>query len=284
MAREISVFGGFLNIRVHPHSEEIYRELLQDMHRLKRTVRLRGDRWGIIRSLSNSLNEDGFIIGVLTIFTHIDKDAPWFDTEKMDMLTDEEKSEIQIPDNTFPNAKSFYFLFDPQRHRLVGQTYSRGDTLAISSWEKLFTVLSEDSKIFAKFGDIKITTEQDQGALEYVFDFKRLKTVTVSIKKPNADILNDNFEDEIEEYLEEMNSREMKFVLEAEKGESIRVDDRLMKIARPALDLGSVNTKGDNGQGIVPRSTDEIPRIDTTTYNPEEVSESTAVSRLLRDR
>lgn len=51
MARKIKMSSLVINVRVHPHPDGVYVELIRDIYRQKLALKLSGDRYGIISFL-----------------------------------------------------------------------------------------------------------------------------------------------------------------------------------------------------------------------------------------
>src|SRR3546814_11963357 len=81
MARRIKVASGMLNIRLHPHTPQLYAEFLEDVYKLRKAVHLRGDRYGMISLLNRTEASEGILSGIVTTFLSIDFDGTWFRSE-----------------------------------------------------------------------------------------------------------------------------------------------------------------------------------------------------------
>ena len=105
MARKLKVSVGGLNIRIHPHSEELYNELMQNLYSLKRVVRIRGDRFGMITNLARQGDSGGILRGVIRTFTKINPNGPWFDEMSLEDADDNTMRKISILPNVHPNSE-----------------------------------------------------------------------------------------------------------------------------------------------------------------------------------
>lgn len=280
MGHTARVRSGILNIKTHPHDERRYADLMRSLYSLKRAAKLRGDRYGIISLLDNRTSSDGLLHGVLMTFTRVDQDSAWFDVDNLSDASDEQVSQISIPANLFPNPRGFYLAFDVRKHRLYVQTYSKGDTLSINSVENMFRNLISSQEIKRKFGDVKISIVQSQQGLDAVFALPSIKKIKIKIERPNADVFDDDFEENIERHLELSNSRQIEIVYTAEKGGAIIVNDEIRKASAPALANGLVETEGTGPRGRETRSTRSHPRIVQTQYDTSEQTEQQAFRNL----
>jgi hypothetical protein len=189
-------------------------------------------------------------------------------------------SKISIPDSLYPNANAFNFLFDTNNHRLYVQIYSRGKTLSVRSYQRLFQTLSSDLQITKVFGEASIDIVQSKVGLERIFSLPVIKRITIIIKKPNADIFEDDFDEKVEGFLEELHSKKMTLVVEAEGGKSVTPNQGLRRVSESALQHGSVKADGRDDQGAAQRSTEDFPKEFHDKYDPDIQSEGWAFRRL----
>jgi hypothetical protein len=280
MAREIKISGGELNIRLHPHNNDTYGEFIQRLYALRKAIRVRGERHAIISLLDRSEADEGIYAGLITTFVRIDTAEPWFDVGELKEAADNKVSRVSIPEGLHPGAAFFNFIFNTRTHRLYFQTYSGGKTFSANLARTLFERLSEDLNILNEFGEAKITIVQSRAGLGTVFNLPVIKRVTIVLQKPNADIFDDDFDENVEKYLEELNSKKLTLVLEAEAGKSIDPKPQLRRIGESALDHGSVKVDGRDAQGATTRSTEDYPRQLHEKYDPDEESEAQAFRRM----
>lgn len=130
------------------------------------------------------------------------------------------------------------------------------------------------------FGEAKITIVQSKAGLGTLFSLPVIKRVTIVLQKPNADIFDDDFDENIETYLEELNSKKLTLVLEAEAGKSIEPKPQLRRVGESALEHGFVKVDGRDAQGATSRSTEEFPRELHDKYDPDAENEGQAFRRL----
>lgn len=280
MARRIKISGGELNIRLHPHPDHTYAAFIERLYELRKAVRVRGDRHAIISLLDRSEADDGIYSGLITTFIRIDTEEPWFDVGELKEATDNKVSRVSIPEGLHPGAAFFNFVFNTNTHRLYFQTYAEGKTFSNNAARTLFERLADDLSITRDFGEAKITIVQSKAGLNNVFSIPVIKRVTIVLQKPNADIFDDDFDENVEQYLEELNSKKLTLVLEAEAGKSIDPKPQLRRIGESALEHGSVKVDGRDQQGATTRSTEDFPRELHDKYDPDEETEGQAFRRL----
>lgn len=281
MARKVKISAGVLNIRLHPHSAERYAEFMNDIYKLRKPIKLRGDRHGIISSLNRTEAGENVLSGVITTFLDIDLDGVWFNTDGLTEATDEEISQVVIPKNLHPNSAQFYFQFDTANHKIYFQTYAAGKVLTEKSALSLFQGLTDDPTISGKYGDVKITVVQSREALERIFALPVIKEITITILKPNADIFADDFEAQIEAHLATTHSKKLAISYEADPGGSIVPTDEIKAISQVALENGNVKVNGRDDSGVVKHSTEDHPKQYQGKYDPDVISENQAFRSIL---
>lgn len=281
MGRRIKISSGILNLRLHPHAPNPYMAYINDMYRLRKPIKIHGDRYGVISLLNRTKSENNIVTGLITTFVRLDLDGAWFDITKLSAATDEQISELNIPDNVFPNAASFYFHFDTEKHKIYIQLYSQGKTFTINSAYKFFSLLSRDLSLTTKYGEATISVVQSKVGLAKLFALPKIKEIKIVILKPNADIFSENFEEEIEAHLINSHSKKLSLIYEAEANSSLVPTEPIRTISMTALENGHVEVRGRDDSGAVKRSTDEFPRILQDTYDPDQIGEQEAFNRLL---
>lgn len=280
MGRKIKISAGILNIRLHPHPEGIYASWIKAIFKQRIVAPVHGDRFGMISSIDESEISKGLISGIITTFTRIEG-GRWFDAEGLTVATESQISRVVIPENLFPNSASFYFVFDTKKHRLFFQNYSSGKQITPASALKFFSGLAKDVWILRKFRAAKISIVQDKAGLDRLFGLQRIKKVEIQLLKPNSDIFDDDFEENIEDHLNSTNSRQMTIVYDAEKGGSINATEEMMDIGGVALDNGHVKVTGRDDKGAVVLDSKKFPKMLHDKYDRDEITEQSAFRRLI---
>ncbi|MGB6119091.1 MAG: DUF4747 family protein [Mesorhizobium sp.] len=284
MGRKVKVSASALNVRLHPHSTEIYLRWIQKIYSERLRSQVHGDRYGMISSIDRSEISNSIISGAITTFVKFDGDGSWFNANQMSEATKEDISEIKIPENLFPNAAAFYFYFDARDHKLYFQTYSKGKSITPISALRFFNGLATQSAIATEFGEAKINIVQDKSSLDTMFSITRIKEIKITIVKPNSDIFDDNFESNIEKHLEQTGSREFSVSYKSEGNGSIKPDDDIKKISKVALENGTVEVVGRDEKGAVRLNSENFPKELHDRYDPEQKSERSAFFGLIPAR
>lgn len=281
MAQRMKIEAGALNVRIHPHTKDEYRELFLAAFGLKKAVKIRGSRSGIITSLHRVARDQNVIKGVITTFIDLDLKGSWLNTETLETASDDDIEEITVPDNLRPNLMAFYFAFDVNRHELIFEHYGNGNRLSHRSALTFFSRLFLDRKIVRRFGDVKVTIVQSKGSVDRIFSIPRITELDVYIERPNADVWDDGFEENAEEHLEEKRARSMLVRYKAERGGGIRRDDDLDALVRTSIRNGRSVAKGYGEDGHMTVTTDSFPRVEQERYDPEVINNGQAFDRLL---
>ena len=265
MARQHKMEIGALNIRVHPHEDGAYEELIGKLYDLKKVAKIHGDRFGLITMLDRSEEDKGMVYGVLSTFLEIEIDGDWFNTETMDEASANDIRKIRIPENLHPNLKTFRFAFNTKRHELIFEHYAEGDRLTHNSALNFFRNLADDRRIQDRFGDVKITVVTDRATVDRIFQIPRITDLDILIEKPNSDLWDANFE----EHLEDKNARSMNVKYKAERGQGIQRDEDLNALLNASINNGRSIAKGYGPEGHVKISTDSYPKVVQDKYEPE---------------
>jgi len=237
----------------------------------------------MISLLDMTKSDEGVVRGIITTFINIEIDGNWFDAENLQDATDQQVSEVKIPANLHPNAAQFYFIFDVKKHRIYIQNYSRSKVLTPPQALKLLSELSTQTSITQKYNYASITLIQDKKALEKIFKIDRIDRITINILKPNADILADDFEEQIEAHLLASHARKLTLTYQANPGDSLVPNSDIQKLGEAALTNGSVRVDGRNDGQSVHESTEDSPLIIQGKYDPDTTTEDQAFRRLINE-
>lgn len=282
MARELKLSVGALNVRLHPHSPELYDQYLQALYALKQPVKLRGDRFGMITLLNRRELDDGIIHGMIRTFTKIDLSGQWFDEQSLDAAAPDLLKQISIPKHAHPNSAAFRFSFNLKKHTLTFEHYSGGKYLVAKAAYTLFRALSDNHAITDKFGAVSISIVQDKSTLDRIFKLTRLKRITFILDRPNPDIWSDDLEDQLDAHLGAVHAQRLAVTYTAPSGGSLTETPSLRRLGDSALRNGEVEASGYEGKSHVAISTLDNPRFDQASYDPEAENEANVFDRLRR--
>lgn len=259
-----------LNIVTHPHSPESYVKLVRALYALKRPLSIRGTQHLMIGELGPITKGDllSGMQGSFYRFDQIDPNAPWFNVDNHEAATEDEMAKVSIPSSLKPNLKMFDFVFFPKGHHLYLESLTDGQTLSPLSALKLLAGLCQVPSILREFGDVEITVVPDKESLEEIFRLYRLAKLSIDVKKPNPDDLEDE-EEQVFARLERMGTRRIIEILSAEPGQTIAPDDEVKLLARVAANNGSVKAVGYSVEGErFVESTVDKPLREPIYYDP----------------
>lgn len=282
MARELKMVVGALNVRLHPHSPELYDEFLKALYDLKQPVKLRGDRHGMITLLNRRDLDQGIIRGIIRTFTKIDFAGQWFDEVALEAAAPELLQQINIPKHAHPNSAAFRFSFNVINHTLAFEHYSAGKYLVAKAAHKLFQTLADTNAIISRFGSVSISLIQDKSTLDRIFNLSRIKRLTFVLDRPNPDIWSDDLEGQLDAHLGAVHAQRLEVTYTAPSGGSLTETPSLRRLGNSALNNGEVDASGYEGKSHVAISTLNNPRFDQTTYDSEDESEEAVFDRLRR--
>ena len=278
MARKRTLKVAAVNIVAHPHPEGIYREILQHIYRIKEPIKIRGDQFLIISSIS--VARDGYVDGIISRFTNIDPEAEWFDTENLDKATEEQMESISIPENLRPNHKPFMFRLLEKHHCFVIESYGEDGSLSPNSVRKFFDKSFEKQDFVRKFGEVECQVLSSHSGLEAILSLPIIKKIEVTISKPNPDDTQTESQ-EIERRLERLRAKRSTEILEADSPEGLVLDTEVTTKARVALSDGDVKARGrDNDGNPVTLSLSDFPQEYSESYDPDGASARQVFSRI----
>ncbi|WP_294282247.1 DUF4747 family protein [uncultured Sphingomonas sp.] len=282
MARQLKAEVGGLNIRLHPHDPQRYRDLFASLFKLKKIVPIYGDRSGLITSLQRISHDAMYIEGVITTFLDLDLKGDWFNTDTMEEASDNDREKINVPEYLRPNIRTFFFSFDVENHELIFEHYGNGHRFSHQSAFNFFENLVHDSNIMEKYGDVKISIIQSKGSIDRIFSIPRITDIEIYIERPNSDLWGDDFEEQAEDHLGDKNARSMTVIYKSEKGSGIHRDEDLERLIRASIRNGKTVAKGygNNGHEVV--NTGRYPKIVQDKFDQDAFSSSEMFRRLAR--
>ncbi|GJL73517.1 MAG: hypothetical protein NMNS01_27160 [Nitrosomonas sp.] len=257
------------NIRTHPHSTENYISLINRVFELKYQVNLRGDTYAIMTQIANITDnpEDG-VFGEIGKYTKIKDSSKWLNLDKLRAAEEHETKKINIPHELRPNFINFNFVFYPKNHFLIIECKDTTGSISPKTLEIYFRTVFSLDEINNEFKTIEFTLVPQTDFIDSIFEIKTLKTLELTIRRPNTDGL-DDLEDEVFERLNKQNIGQEFIQLRAQKGSSIEPDRKTRSLANVALLNGEVKATGNDAEGKrVIKSTKQHPLIEIGHYTP----------------
>ena len=257
-----------VNVTVHPHPAGIYKKLLQTSYVARLHAKVQGERWGMISQLYNLPSNLGVsgLQGVISTFTHLDKNLPWFNENTTDDATPSELGEIRVPDHLQPNHRRCNFVLDDDNHLLIFESSPGRGGISPNSMVRFLNLLFSDERVFRLFGKVQLTLVPDPDSVESILRWDAIKTLIIRVTKPNpGDFSEEDFE-EIEKRLSDQNADRVEQVLHAEENKYLRPDEQTKTFARIASENGFVEARG-AGQK---KSTKSLkPLVKKEPYDPD---------------
>lgn len=274
MAKALKLEYAALNITMHPHSVEKYIKLLYKIKKMNVGIRLRGDKFcsmSFLHERTKGQSKKEPLIGELVTYTQIDINGEWYNTEASSVATDDDVIGINIPEHLKPNCARFSFIFFPDTHLLVFESYYDKKTFPPSFAERYFLKIFEHPGIISEFDNLSVTIIKEPDEIERMLKEKGIRSVTMVTNRPNPDSLVST-ERKVKERFKKINVIKEERFLKAEKGKEINFDEELKMEARVAAKNGVLKIKKLNSDGKVEeKSTEEIPMV-VTAYYEEQVS------------
>ncbi|MEE3625475.1 DUF4747 family protein [Nitrospirillum sp. BR 11752] len=267
MARHKRIVVAGVNVRLHPHSSQLYVDLFFRAFQLKRPIRIRGDQHLLLSSLRYS-DSSNVITGSVARFTEIDMNQPWFDSENLEKADDGDVRSINIPPFMKPNYVSFDFMFFVDGHIFAFEKEGGDRPISPYSVEKFLDILFHDDEIIKDFGHVSVDVIGDKEGLSKIFSIYNIRSLVIEIQRPNADDL--DLDEEIEELLDSQNAKKLILDYSAVPGKSFTPAESTKKIAEVALRNGKVQARGrDESGNLVEMSSKDIPMIVSGRYDPK---------------
>jgi len=272
MAREKKLIVGAINITIQPHTPQKYLELFKDTYKLKNTVNISGDQYGLLANMhkvDRDQDEPGPITGDIFKFTNIDKNAQWFNVSTNDFASEDDVDAVNIPENLKPNSSRFSYIFFPEQHLLFYEGYYDGNSFGPSNAERFISRLFNVDSIVEKYGKVDVTHVPEANALSEALKLPFKERIEMVVKTPNPD----NHAEAERRVMQRMRAQnvetfEQKF--KAVQGESIEMDNDLETMAHISAKNGSFFIKGkDHNFKPIEFSTIKHPLKITEYYDPD---------------
>ncbi|MFW1957459.1 DUF4747 family protein [Acinetobacter guillouiae] len=234
------------NIRLHPHDEEgVYRnffEFLQQSNLFKKT----GYKYNVIGIGEQDYKlyddkEDAFL-GHFIRYTEI-YDAKWYNTQKEEVENEDLNELISVPDHLKLDGTIFDFIFFVKPHILIVQIDNDDTGTTANTLEKYFKAIFDNEDFKRKFKAAEITAMTHSQEIKSLLDNPHLKSIEYVIRRPNSDLFSDLIEREVLEDMEESNSDEYRFKMEAQPGKYLNLKSTTKSIGEIAAENGEVNAQ-----------------------------------------
>ncbi|MCU4377233.1 DUF4747 family protein [Acinetobacter haemolyticus] len=234
------------NIRLHPHDKPgVYRaffDFLKSSNLFKKT----GYKYNVIGIGEQTYrifkdNENAFW-GHFIRYTEI-YDAKWYNTQKEDIEDEDLNELIKVPEHLKLDGTIFDFIFFVDPHVLIVQIDNEDTGTTANTLEKYFKAIFENKEFKKEFTSAEITPITHSEKIKSLLNNPHLKSIEYVIRRPNSDLFSAVIEREVLEDMEESNSDEYRFKMDAQSGKFLNLKDKTKAIGEIAAENGEVNAQ-----------------------------------------
>lgn len=246
--KQVFEIGG-VNVVLHPHPPGQYENLFRRAYKLKKRVRIHGDRHALMTQF-NALSRDGDVYaleGEVSTFSHLDPSLPWINLKTEDSASDDELDDI--PEHLRPNLRRCPFYFDVPSHKIFFLTTTRKGGISPKLMAKFLVDLFQDADLVEEFGVPKITVLPDRESVAKILAWKKIRRLLIHAVKPNPGDYDPADLAEFERSLNDQNADQLNVELVAEKSKYLTLNDNTQTLVAIAADNGYVEAKGHDVQG-----------------------------------
>ncbi|USD33956.1 MULTISPECIES: DUF4747 family protein [Vibrio] len=260
-----------LNIVSHPHSPENYINMFFDLKKTDLAIKLRGDTYATVVHINRQDKsiKDGPILGEIVKYTHIDKDADWYDITSQEVATEKDLLKIKsLPDHLKPNMSRFSFIFYPDCHLMIFESLYEGQGFSPNYAQKLFDSIFNSPKFTDKYGDVNVTVVPETDAIDNVLSLSGIKYLRMVTSMPNPDTLK-KAEEKVKKRLSKINAISEERILKSTREQELLLDEITKLEAKVAAKNGEVNLKRYNESGKKEEfNTKEHALVEDNFYDP----------------
>lgn len=259
-SRSIEVYS--LNLAASPHPAGIYIKLLRKASEF--IVKVRGSDYAKITTPRKYERQDGFYTGRILVWTEIDFHGQWLDLGNEDVLPKNLHNLISIPPSAKPNYRVFNYVFYERQHRLYFEGSDEfGKTFGAITGKRLFGKLLSQELMGRDSPEVAVSLIPEESAVDRILSTPHLRTLTIRITRPNADVTSSPARTRLFRQLDAANAKQMEVTYTKAAGK-----DSL--VATPEIrDLAEVGGSGDGfvfgaGRGVNAKrlevSTNDLPK------------------------
>jgi len=266
MPRRRVMSASALNIKLHPHTPELYRALFDDVYQKRDCVKIRGTDWGTIgwmRPLNHVDPMEG-LVGELYRFVNINSRDPWFDNRSREILEIGENDPPPVPDYLKPNLRRVLFIFYPQKHRL----FFDSSKLSPSSAGKIFQGLFGSDHIVTKYGPVDVIVETSHEAIEKILKIPTKTRLEIYISLPNPDETS-HLETKIRNRLASQRAKTLTEKYTSDKHIGLEPDEETIALMQVARSNGRITAIGYDGEKKIIEDTIPHPLVESEKYDPD---------------
>jgi hypothetical protein len=261
-----------LNVKTQPHSKDGYVDLFKSAHRMATPAKIRGADWGMFGTLySESHETEGQIIyGDVYKFLNIDPRGEWLDLQSLRPIEAIDENAVPpVPDHLKPNLKKIPYVLFPRKHRFFFSIKH----MAPASMRSLLNNLFLQDDITERFGQIDISVQSTQEALQSILAIPRLTKLNISFTIPNDDEIGSDIEEKVLRRIHSQNIRSLDQQLTSTEEKGIEADEETKALMNIACSNGTVTGTGYEEETRIVKSTEDHPLTTKRHYNPDSESQ-----------
>lgn len=242
---------GAVNITLHPHPDGAYIKLFQAARKKKIAAKIFSDRYGCIGAFhpDDGMPKGMAIQGVISTFTHLDQNLPWFNRDTSDEATPEDIDDINLPGNIEPNHEKCDFYFDASSHTLIFNSETRKGGITPRQMKGFLLNLFSNPDLSSEFGSPSIHVVPDADKLAAIIKWRRMTSIFIHAERPNP---GDYDEDDLQAFSDDLggqNAKDIEVKLRAADDGFLSLSDRIKTIAAIGADNGYVEARGRDEAG-----------------------------------
>lgn len=267
MAKPKTIQFSILNIKIHPHSPDLYYQLLKKTFRSKIIRKIRGSDYGMVGSFrENYFDDNKLIVGDIYKFLSIDPTQKYLDIDSFKPIDPSESGEdFPIPENLKPNLKQIGYVFSVERHRLFFESSETAPNTVLKLMKNLFSA----PEIVDTFGEVDCHVEATDEAIQKILSIPSLLKLQLSFTRPNPDDLPDTIKGRISTRLEKQKIRKFKQEFSTKDKDGMSLDEETTAWMEIAKSNGNVRAVGYDGEEKIDYSTTKHPVKERIKYDPD---------------
>jgi hypothetical protein len=277
MALSKKLVVGAINITIHPHSPKKYINLIKYAGKKQIPIKIRKNLFGSIgnvHSLSKHPHDENAtppIMGNIYKYIDIDIEGNWFDIETRDLASDKDKESIYIPKKLKPNLDMLSFIFYPDEHLMVYESYETKNSITPQYAEKIIRESLNSDELITQYGIVNVKHHPETDKVDEIINLKDITSIYLETRRPNPDGLN-GAEVKFKKRMEKLNAKTEIREYKADDSETLKPDNELKTDIRIAARNGeaSIIHIDDNSKKVT-HSTKSHPLMRTDFYDPEKI-------------
>ena len=282
-----------INITARNHPEGVYESILKQAQRSRLRARVLGDRFGVITQIWASSDPDvPGIHGVISTFTNINFDEPWFNEETLDEASESDINNIDLPSNLRPNLRRCVFIFDRRTHTISFDINSKSGGIAPASMERFLTELLSNQRIVSQFGAIKINILHEEHSVSDLLSKPNLRQIFIHTGRPNPGDYDATPYEDLKEFLDQEGADIFEQTLSA-SNDSLTPSPKTKQLAEMADENGyiTIRARTIDGQSYTTSTKNSAPHVeqdkvnlDVTDFISAAYTMAERISRMIRRR